>query len=96
MDVKALEKAMPHLEQIFKVRKSKVGMAKLLGPVFLYKFLRKQLTVPMVEAKIKQILGCSGAPVLNCAPELSYDIDDFEDYEYAMKFIGGELGNVAS
>ena len=96
MDVKALEKAMPHLERVFKVRKSKIGMAKLLGPAFLYKFLRKQLTVPMVEAKLKQILGCSGAPVLNCAPELSYDIDDYEDYEYALKFIGGEISNVNS
>jgi molybdopterin-guanine dinucleotide biosynthesis protein A len=96
MDVQALQNAMPHLERVFKVRKSKIGMAKLLGPVFLYKFLRKQLTVPLVEAKLKQILGCSGAPVLNCAPELAYDIDDFEDYEYAMKFIGGEFANVGS
>jgi hypothetical protein len=48
----------------------------------------------MVEAKLKQILKCSGSPVLNCAPELAYDIDDFEDYEYAMKFIGGEFANV--
>jgi GTP:adenosylcobinamide-phosphate guanylyltransferase len=96
MDVNALQKAMPHLEKVFKVRKSKIGMAKLLGPVFLYKFLRKQLTVPLVEAKLKQILGCSGAPVLNCAPELAYDIDDFEDYEYAMRFIGGEFANVSA
>ena len=93
MDVKALQNAMPHLERVFKVRKSKIGMAKLLGPLFLYKFLRKQLTVPMVEAKLKQILGCTGAPVLNCAPELAYDIDDFEDYEYALKFVSGEVTN---
>ena len=91
IDVQALQKSMPHLEQIFLVRKSKIGMAKLLGPVFLYKFLRKQLTVPMVEAKLKQILNCSGAPVLNCAPELAYDIDAKDDYEYAMKFIGGQF-----
>ena len=91
MDVAALEKAMPHLEKVFKVRKSKLGMAKLLGVSFLIRFIRKTLTVPIVEAKLKQILGCSGAPVLNCAPELAYDIDDFEDYEYAMKFIGGEI-----
>jgi len=87
---------MPHLEKVFVVRKSKLGMAKLLGPVFLYKFIRKQLTVPIVEAKLKQMLGCTGAPVLNCAPELAYDIDDFDDYEYAVRFIGGELSNVGN
>ena len=96
IDVKALEKSMPHLEKVFVVRKSKLGMAKLLGPVFLYKFIRKQLTVPIVEAKLKQMLGCTGAPVLNCAPELAYDIDDFDDYEYAVRFIGGELSNVGN
>ena len=91
IDVDALRKAMPHMERIFLVRKSKLGMAKLLGPVFLYKFVRKQLTVPLVESKLKQILNCSGAPVMNCAPELAYDIDAIDDYEYAMKFIGGKV-----
>jgi len=91
VDVDALRKSMPHLERIFLVRKSKLGMAKLLGPVFLFKFMTKQLTVPLVEAKLKQILKCTGAPVMNCAPELAYDIDAMDDYEYAMKFIGGQL-----
>lgn len=90
MDALAIQKAMPHLERVFAVRKSKAGMARLLGPVFLYKFLRKQLTVPMVEQKIKQILGCTGSPVFDCAPELAFDIDDIEDYEYARKFVEGE------
>ncbi|MDR3690138.1 MAG: NTP transferase domain-containing protein [Fimbriimonas sp.] len=89
IDVKALESSMPHLEKVFLVRKSKLGMAKMLGPIFLYRFLRKQLTVPMVEAKIKQMLGCTGAPVLNCAPELAYDIDALDDYEYALKHLVG-------
>jgi molybdopterin-guanine dinucleotide biosynthesis protein A len=96
MDVQALQNSMPHLEAVFKVRKSKLGMAKLLGPVFLYKFIRKQLTIPMVEAKLKQILGCTGSPVLNCAPELAYDIDDHEDYAYAVKFVGGEIAHVGA
>lgn len=94
IDVKALEKSMPHLERVFLARKSKIGMAKLLGPVFLYKFLRKQLTVPMVEAKLKEMLGCTGAPVLNCAPELAYDIDAYDDFEYAVQFLGGKAGHV--
>ncbi len=88
MDTTALQKAMPHMERVFKVRKSKIGMARLLGPVFLYKFVRKQLTIPIVEEKIKQILGCTGAPVLNCAPELAFDIDDYEDYQAAVRFLG--------
>jgi len=84
IDVQAFQVAMPHIEKLFQNRKSKLGMVKLLGPKFLFKFVRKTLTVPDVEAKIRDMLGCSGSAVLDSPPELAYDIDDLEDYNYAM------------
>jgi len=84
IDVQAFQVAMPHIERLFENRKSKLGMVKLLGPLFLFKFLRKTLIVPDVEAKIQSMLGCSGGAVLDSPPELAYDIDDLEDYNYAM------------
>jgi GTP:adenosylcobinamide-phosphate guanylyltransferase len=88
LDVQALRDAKPYIDRIFEVRKSKVGMAKLLGTGFLYKFLTKTLTVPDVEAKIQAMLHCSGKAIMHSPPELAYDIDDFSDYEYALKHIG--------
>lgn len=85
IDVKALEGSMPRIEKVFENRKSVLGMAKLLGPVFLMKFLFKTLTIPDVEAKIVSMLGCSGAAIPNAPVEFAYDIDDFEDYDYAMR-----------
>ena len=84
MDSDALQKSMPHIERVFANRKSKVGMAKLLGFGFLLKVLTKTLTVPVAIKKVESILSCSAAGVLNCPPELAYDIDFMDDYEYAM------------
>jgi len=83
IDVTALETAMPQIERVFKNRKSVVGMAKLLGPRFLFKFVTKTLNVLDVELKITTMLGCTGAAIRNAPTELAYDIDDLEDYEYA-------------
>lgn len=80
----ALRKAQPHIERVFENRKSVWGMAKLLGPAFVLKWLLKSLTVDDVEKKIVSLLGCSGSAVRNSPPELAFDIDYLEDYEYAL------------
>ncbi len=87
IDVAALRKARPHIERVFENRKSKFGMAKLLGPAFVYKWLRKQLTLADVEAKIQSLLGCSGRAIVHSAPEFTFDIDYIEDYEYAVESV---------
>jgi GTP:adenosylcobinamide-phosphate guanylyltransferase len=88
MDVAAFTRALPDLEKLFLVRKSKIGMIKLLGPDFLIKFLLKRLTIQDIENKILALLGCSGSPVMGASPELAYDVDDLEDYEYALAQMG--------
>lgn len=83
IDVGSLESAMPQIERVFKNRKSVVGMARLLGPRFLFKFMMKSLSVPDLEVKIQSMLGCTGAAIRSAPTELAYDIDDLTDYEYA-------------
>lgn len=90
MDVQALKKAKPHIDKVFENRKSKLGMAKLLGPGFVLKWLTKRLTLVDVEAKIMNVLGCSGAAVTGSAPELAFDIDYKDDYDYAVSHVGGK------
>jgi CTP:molybdopterin cytidylyltransferase MocA len=85
--VEGLRKARPHIERVFENRKSKLGMAKLLGPGFVFKWLTKRLTVADVEKKVRQLLDCSGVAVPNSPPELAYDIDYLDDYHYALKLI---------
>lgn len=86
--VDGLRRARPHIERVFENRKSKIGMARLLGPGFLLKYLTKSLTVADIEKKVRQILDCSGVAVPNSPPELAFDIDYIDDYEYAQRLTG--------
>lgn len=78
----------PAIERVFAKRKSKVGMAMLIGPGFVLKWLTKSLTIRDLERKIESMLGCTGSAVRGAPVELAYDIDDLEDYDYAMKHVG--------
>jgi len=80
----AFDRALPHIERAFQNRKSPIGMAKLLGPWFLAKFLTKRLGVPEVLGKIETIIDCRGKAIRGASPELAFDIDDLEDYEFAV------------
>lgn len=91
LDAEALERSMPQIERVFAQRKSKLGMVRLLGPVFAYRYLTKTLTVPQIEAKIQAMLGCTGAAVRGAPPELAYDIDDVEDLAFARKIVQGKV-----
>jgi len=75
------------IEKVFEKRKSKLGMAKLIGPTFILKFLTKTLTIRDLENKIQSMLGCTGKAVKGAPVELAFDIDYRDDYEYASKHL---------
>ncbi|MFB3881501.1 MAG: molybdenum cofactor guanylyltransferase [Armatimonadota bacterium] len=72
------------IERVFAARRSQLGMARLLGLSFIARFLTRRLTVAQIETKCLQLLGCSGGAIRGCAPELGFDIDYPQDYEYAL------------
>jgi len=76
---------MEPIERVFQNRKSKIGMARILGLKFVYGYLTQSLTVSDVEAKVKDVLKCSAAAVPGSPPELAFDIDYQEDYHYAVQ-----------
>jgi CTP:molybdopterin cytidylyltransferase MocA len=85
--VSALQKARPHIERVFEQRKSKMGMARLLGMKFVWKYLTKTITVKDIEKKVHDLIGCEGAAIFNSPAELAFDIDYLEDYHYATQLI---------
>jgi hypothetical protein len=90
MAPEALQKSRSHIERVVEQRKSKLGMAKLLGPVFVAKWLTKTMTLADVENKIQSMMKLTGSAVLGVPAELAYDIDDEEDYNYAVKWMNGK------
>jgi len=83
-NIKALQKALHHIDRLFMNRKSKVGMARVLGMRFVMLLLTKRLTIKDIEDKVMDLLGCTGAAIPASPPELAYDIDYLEDYHYAV------------
>ena len=83
-NLKALKKAIHHIDALFMNRKSKVGMARVLGMRFVLLLLTKRLTIKDIEDKVMDLLGCTGAAVASSPPELAYDIDYLEDYHYVV------------
>jgi molybdopterin-guanine dinucleotide biosynthesis protein A len=85
LNAPALHKSRAHLEQAFAARKSQLAMARLLGPVFIVRFLFKRLTIAHILERCRRVLGCTGEPIRGCAPELAYDIDEVAEYHYAVQ-----------
>ena len=83
-NIKALKKALHHIDRLFMNRKSKVGMARVLGMRFVMLLLSKRLTIRDIEDKVMELLGCTGAAIPESPPELAYDVDYLEDYHYAV------------
>ncbi len=71
-----------HIERVFLARKSQMQMARLVGWRIVAGLATRRLTIPMIEARCGQILGCVGAGVRDCPPELGFDIDLPEEYAY--------------
>ncbi|HCE01076.1 MAG TPA: hypothetical protein DER07_08545 [Armatimonadetes bacterium] len=74
----------PHIEEAFARRKSKIGMASLLGLPFVYKWLVGSLSVADVERKVAEVLHCKPVAVRDAPPELAFDVDYPDDYAYAL------------
>jgi molybdopterin-guanine dinucleotide biosynthesis protein A len=83
----AIARNLALLENAFAVRKSQIGMARLLGLPFIVAFLTHRLTIPAAERRVSQITGCDCKAYLNAPPELSCDIDTPEEYLWAQQHI---------
>lgn len=81
----AVERARRHVEAVFQNRKSKLGMARVLGLPFVWKFLTKSLRLEDIERRATQLLGCNARAVPNGAPDLAFDIDDLDDLRLARR-----------
>jgi len=73
--------------RFFSARKSKLAMARLLGPGLLLRFVLGKLTIRAIEAKAENTLGFSVAAIRDSDPEICYDVDTYEEYVYARDLL---------
>jgi GTP:adenosylcobinamide-phosphate guanylyltransferase len=73
------------IERAVAVRKSPIGMARLLGFRFMVKFLFGPLTIAEAEKRVAQVLGCPVAAVVSEFPEIGVDVDKPSDLELVTR-----------
>jgi 2-C-methyl-D-erythritol 4-phosphate cytidylyltransferase len=73
------------INKVFAARKSPVAMARLLGPMFIFRYLFRRLTVAHIEKRCQYLLRCSACGIKHCAPELAFDIDGPVEFRYAVQ-----------
>jgi len=66
-------------QRLFDTRKSPLAMARVLGPVFVFKLLTGRLTIPELEAKMGELLGGRGAAVFTRHGSIGLDVDKPND-----------------
>jgi CTP:molybdopterin cytidylyltransferase MocA len=69
--------------RFFEARKSALGMARLLGPVLLLRYLTRRLRIADVERRAAAVLGVRATAIRDSGPGLTCDIDTLAEYRYA-------------
>lgn len=80
------------IDEAFSSRKSQWNTFRMLGPMFLLKYITRQLTISDIEQRCEAILGWRGRAVRNAPPDLACDIDSCEDYLYTQKIFSTNEG----
>ncbi|MDI6871867.1 MAG: nucleotidyltransferase family protein [Bacillota bacterium] len=73
------------IERAVAVRKSVLGMAKLLGFRLMVKFLLQSLSLREAEERVAKVLGCPVAAVETSYPEIGVDVDKPSDLELVTR-----------
>lgn len=83
------KKCVENGRELINLRKSPIGLCRLLGLKFVVKFLTRSLTLSEAEEKVSRLLGgIKGIVVISKHPEVGVDVDKPGDYELALKVIG--------
>ena len=74
-------------EKFYRVRKNPLAIAKILGLRFVWRALRKQLTVTELEAYLSQLLNARFNAIEMKDAAIAFDVDKIEDYRVAAERI---------
>lgn len=77
----------PFFEDIFKLRKNPFKLALLLGLDLIIKIILGRASIADIEIRASRLCGCNVRAIRCHHPELAYDIDNIENFEFALEFI---------
>lgn len=78
---------LPDLERVTGLRKSALGLAAMLGPVLVVKYLLGRLTLAEAERRVRSHFRISGRAVLTRHAEVGIDVDKPADLELVTSIL---------
>lgn len=83
------KKCVENGQKIISLRKSPLGLSRLIGFGFVLKFLMRSLSITEAEKKVSQLLGrIKGIVVMSKYPEVGVDVDKPADLSLAQRILG--------
>ncbi|NLL17815.1 MAG: hypothetical protein GX262_02185 [Clostridia bacterium] len=71
------------------LRKSPLALCRLIGPMFIMKYLLHRLSLREVELKFSRLLGIEGYGIISNYPEIGIDVDKPSDLEFVRQILVG-------
>lgn len=75
------------MDQVVAERKKPWKIIRMLGFVFILKFITKQLSLRELEQRASEVLGYAGVLIISPYPELGTDVDKPSDFNLATQTI---------
>lgn len=85
--------AAPPAGEFFKLRKSPLRLARLVGLTTLLRLVTKRLALKDIQERMAKILGVSCKAVISRYPEIGTDLDKESDYNVISPRLTGNRGN---
>jgi len=82
-----VEDCMPRGQKLVDARKSPLKLCRLVGFIFLIKFLMKNVSLQEAQKKVSRLLGIKGRVVVSMYPEVGVDVDKPSDLELVNKLL---------
>lgn len=74
-----VNECMPKGQKLVEARKSPLKLCRIVGFMFLIKFLMKNVSLKEAQRKVSRILGINGRVVISMYPEIGVDVDKPSD-----------------
>ncbi len=88
-DPALLERAWPLLQQVVRLRKNPLGLARLIGLKVLYRLLAGQLSLAELEERVSQILAVPVRALVTQHAAIGTDVDKESDLTLAAQQLSG-------
>lgn len=78
-------RCLPKGQELVNARKSPLKLCRLVGLMFLVKYLLRSVTLEEAQRKVSRLLGIRGKVVISTDPELGLDVDKPSDLDLVNK-----------